>query len=173
MQLDSKTYGIFGAIVVVVALVSFYGGVQYGKSQAISGTPNPVVQGQFGNRDNRQNNQGTNAQRAIRSRGNSAFGEVLAKDAQGITLKTQDGGSKIVFISQTTPVTKSVDGVLDDVKVGTSVMVNGTPNADGSITAQSVQIRPAFVPQPQGQAPQQNGQPSSGQPQGQSQPAQK
>ena len=42
-------------------------------------------------------------------------------------------------------------GALSDVSVGQNIMANGKTNSDGSITAQTIQIRPA---QPQGQGSQ-------------------
>lgn len=69
-------------------------------------------------------------------------GSVLSMDEKSVTLKLQDGGSRIVFISPSTPVSKSVEGSLADLKVGERVMVTGSQNQDGSFTAQAFQIRP-------------------------------
>lgn len=88
-----------------------------------------------------------------------AAGEVIAKDEASITVNLRDprpaaspgagneggGGSRIVFFTAETPITKSVSGSAADVVIGTQVFVNGTQNQDGSITADSIQIRP-FAP---------------------------
>ncbi len=80
----------------------------------------------------------------MRSRaGNSAFGTILSFDATSITIATQGGGSKTILISPTTSILKSTAGTQGDLTTGTTVIVNGTPNADGSISASTVSIRPA------------------------------
>ena len=69
-------------------------------------------------------------------------GEILSRTADSITVQLRDGGSRIVFLTEKTAMTKSAAATTDDLANGTSVFVSGTANADGSITAASVQIRP-------------------------------
>jgi hypothetical protein len=128
--------------VVVAGGGSFYGGMQYAQSKTV--TPQnfanmtqeerEALRGQFGN--------GTGARGMRTVNGGGASGEILSKDETSITIKLRDGGSKIVFLSGTTPITKQAEGILADLSVGTQVNAMGTANPDGSITAQSVQIRP-------------------------------
>ncbi len=128
--MNKTTSLIIGIIIVVV--IAFYLGDRYGKNSA------PVATTRSGGM--------AGGQRGMRGGGNGGgftVGEVLSKDDKSITVKLRSGGSEIVFLSTKTPVSKSVDGSLDDITVGSQVMVSGTPNSDGSLNAQSVQIRPA------------------------------
>lgn len=126
-------------VAVVVGVVGFYGGMQYGKSSAASATPG----------SGRGNFQGFGGQGGgmMRTRGmNGGFtgGSILSKDDKSITLKLRDGGSKIIFFSAATKVMKSTAGATGDLAVGGDVTVMGTTNSDGSITADSIQIRPSL-----------------------------
>lgn len=71
-------------------------------------------------------------------------GQILSVDDTGITVKARDGSSKIVIISSSTSIDKPTQASKSDLKQGDMVAVFGTQNADGSVTAQNVQINPAF-----------------------------
>jgi hypothetical protein len=113
---------------VIITGIAFYGGMIYGKSTVPS-------RGQFGN-----GTRGT----GTRGGGNGSFtaGEILSKDANSITIKMQDGSTKIALIASSTQVMKSSTGSLSDLMTGIEVTVTGTANSDGSVSAKSVQIRP-------------------------------
>lgn len=78
--------------------------------------------------------------------GGFATGEVIGKDAQGITVKLTDGSSKIIFVASSTSFTKSSKVSVTDVAVGSNVMITGSTNTDGSITARGIDIRPDALP---------------------------
>jgi|SRR6185369_10444586 len=115
----------------VIAGLAFYGGIKYASAKS------PV-----GNRAFTTQFMGVRGGvRGGMMNGGFTGGEILSKDANGITLKLQAGGSKIVFFSASTTVMKTTIGTNDDLLVGGQVTVTGKENSDGSITAQSVQVR--------------------------------
>ncbi len=118
-------------LVILVAGVSFWCGTIYQKSQA-----HTTLAGQFSGRLGRTG-----------SGGGVTAGQIISTDANGITIQLQNGSSQIVLVSNRTQINKMTSGALKDLSVGTNVIVTGTANSDGSLTAQSVQIRPAgFIP---------------------------
>jgi hypothetical protein len=125
-------------LILVVAAGSFFGGMKYGVAKK---TANGAAQ-RFGQMA------GT-GQRAFGDAGgfrangaNLVNGEVLSKDDKSVTVKLNDGGSKIVFFSDATKFMKTATDTIDNLKVGDNIMANGTANADGSISAESIQLRP-------------------------------
>ena len=69
-------------------------------------------------------------------------GEITSSDGKSHTVKMNDGGSKIIFLSSTTQINKAQTAVTDDLKVGEQVSIFGQTNADGSVTAQNIQLNP-------------------------------
>lgn len=113
-------------IVAIIALVvgggaGFFGGMQYQKGQ----TP---ARGQFV------------ARRFGGANSTIIRGQVLSKDSNSVTVKLQDGSTKIVILSNSTTVAKSSLGTADDIANGNNITVVGTSNSDGSVTAADVQV---------------------------------
>lgn len=132
-----KTLLIIVGVAVLVVAAAFFGGMKYAESK------NPRRQfsmAGFGANTGGQarviNGQG--AQRG----GGLVIGEILSKDDKSVTVKLPDGGSKIIFFSNSTEIMKFVSGAVSDLEVGKTISVNGSANSDGSITAQSIQVRP-------------------------------
>lgn len=164
-------------IIVLTALIfgggGFYGGMKYNQSKnsqvdfsaqggsALGGrdfgnlTPEQMQQRfqQMGVNGGARPRQGSGGQG-----GGFATGEVISKDDKSITVKTPvlgqnanssgQGSTKIIFYSSSTEIGKSVSGDAADLEVGKTVTINGSANSDGSITAQSIQIRPEIQPLP-------------------------
>ena len=133
--------------VVVAGAGSFYGGMVYGKSkgglQNLTAAQRQAFSANgFGGA---QRNAAGQARGADRSAGGGFVnGDIIAKDDKSLTVKSADGGSKIVFLSNTTQIMKSVDGSAADLETGKNVMITGSANSDGSLTAESIQLRPAM-----------------------------
>ena len=148
----NKLIAIVIATAVVVGGGAFYGGMKYAQSKVPQGR---LSQADFQNlqnfspeeRQQRLQELGANAGgfRGGQRGGNAGgftTGEIISKDDKSVTVKLRDGGSKIVFLSDSTEITKSAAGTLSDLEVGKNISVNGTTNSDGSITAQLIQLRP-------------------------------
>ena len=137
----NKTKIIVGAV--VIAVVFFAGGYFLaGSSAKTSGRSGAYGAGAAGFARGMGTTTGAGGMGG-RAGANFTGGTVIAKDTQSITVQAQTGGSKIVFVSGSTQVSKTVSGTLDDVSIGTSVTITSTQNPDGSFTAQMVQVRPA------------------------------
>ena len=142
--MKNKKVIISVVVCLVIAVLSFWGGLMYvGKNIK---NANLSRQGNFS-----QNGFGQNGGTRIGGQGmrggmggGLVSGEVLSMDQKSITVKLRDGGSKIVLFSPNTKVEKTVDGATSDVVTGKTVMVTGTANSDGSVSATSIQLRPAF-----------------------------
>jgi hypothetical protein len=126
------------AVALLLVGTAFYGGIKY--NQINNKASLAGARARFGQNAG-QGFTGTGKAGAMGARGGGVAGEVLSKDATSITVKLRDGGSKIVFYSGSTQVTKSAAGTIDDVAIGGQVVVTSTPNSDGSVTAQSIQLR--------------------------------
>lgn len=74
-------------------------------------------------------------------------GEIIGSDDKSITVKLQDGSSKIVILSDKTEINKAATGSRQDLKTGERVMVVGQENMDGSVTAQNIQLNPNLIRQ--------------------------
>lgn len=110
-------------IVLIIGGAAFYGGVQYSQSQRVR---------QFGGRDQRNGGAG------------SAFisGTIVSINDKNIVLKANDGSSKTIFFSDATKIMHTVPGGAGDLTSGVQVSGSGVANDDGSISAESIQIRP-------------------------------
>jgi len=131
-------------IAVVILIVGFGAGLAYGKNSAAA--PAATRSGFTGS---------TGARGAFAGRGGAGgvIGTVAAKDANTISIQliATSSGSQIVLYSPSTAITKTISGTIDDVSIGSSVIVQGTPNPDGSVSANSIQIRPTQQSQTTGQ----------------------
>ncbi len=122
-------------VAIVVGCAAFFGGMQYQKSQ----TSGPM-QGQFRGPNGGGPQGGFQGGSGNRQGMTPVSGEIISQDDTSITVKMQDGSSKIVILSDDTNINKSSEGSKTDLKTGETVTAFGTSNSDGSITAQNVSI---------------------------------
>ncbi len=139
-KFNNKQLAIGLAVLLAVGGSSFYGGLKYGESKAAPAGARFQVFGQGAQRGGAS--AGTQ-QRANRG-GGFVSGDIMSVDDKSLTIKSRDGGSRIILLSGSTEVSKFSAGALSDLQVGDSVTVTGKTNTDGSITAQTIQERPAM-----------------------------
>jgi len=120
---------------VVFAAGGFYVGMKYQ-----SGKSSTAGTGQYAGRYGGQGGMGRTGNRAGGVR--PITGSILSADPSSITVKLQDGSSSIVLLSAQTTINKAASASATDLTVGERVSAFGTANADGSMTATSVQINP-------------------------------
>ncbi len=139
VSLAKNTLAIAGVLVAVV-----FFGAGYFTSSKLAGpkAPGGMQFAPGGNGAQRQNAQMRNRN----SLGGFINGELVKKDAGSFSLKQRDGSMKLVLITSSTKAMKMSEGTLDEFNVGQQVMVTGSANSDGSLTAQTVQIRPDDMP---------------------------
>ncbi len=119
---------------VIIAAVFFFIGDKVGSHRSVQ----PQGFGYGG----MMNGQGGPGRTGMRRAGGFANGIILSMTDSSITITLQNGGSQTIYFTPTTPVLKSVAGAPTDLKTGEMITATGTPNADGSIAATNVTIRP-------------------------------
>ena len=119
----------------VIAIVALGGGYFWGKAGVSASRAGFAGAGTYGSSTRRF----TGAAGA----GGLTTGQISTIDSSSITLQLANGNSQVVFYSSSTPVSEPTIVSVSTLKVGTNVMVGGTPNTDGSLTAQTIQVRNA------------------------------
>jgi hypothetical protein len=139
------------ATAIVVGGGSFYFGMKYGTASSATAQSSG-----YANENTSGGTRGAGGARGQRGGAGGGFvsGDIIAVDNTGMTIQlrnsggqgsstpTEGTGSKIVLFDASTQVMKTAQGSLKDLTVGEQVTTTGTANSDGSVTAQSIQIRP-------------------------------
>lgn len=134
MKKNSIVFIIIGFV--IIAGISFFAGIKYQQSTQ------PSFSRQFG--QGQGTRMGLGQSQGNRTGFRPVNGEIINSDDKSITVKLQDGSSKIIILSDKTTINKAANATKNDLKTGEKVAVFGTENADGSITAQSIQLNPIF-----------------------------
>jgi hypothetical protein len=139
-KMNKNTMMIGAIILIIVALGGgFFAGMQYQKSQNTFAAGG----GQFANRNfGGGGGQGFGGRGAGGQRVTPVRGQILSLGSNILTVKQQDGTTKIVVIGTGTVFVNTQKAAVSDLKTGDTVMVVGGANSDGSITASDIQINP-------------------------------
>lgn len=133
--------------VMLVGAGSFYGGMKYaeGKNAEVSafgGSNSSPAERQQRSQFGAAIGGFRGGTGGMGARGGIVAGEIISKDDKSVTVKLNNGGSKLIFVSDATNVSKSAEGALSDLQIGTQILANGAPNQDGSINAKIIQLSP-------------------------------
>lgn len=151
-----KIIPIIVAVAVIIGGGAFYGGIKYAQSGS---SRSEFSRADFQNLSSEERQQRFSATggRASGDHEGGSFrggfgsgsggtrpltGEIITQNEDSFTIKLSDGSTKIVFVSDSTQITKSVDGAVDDLTEGKQIFVSGSENPDGSYTAQTIQLTP-------------------------------
>lgn len=127
-------------LIIVMGGAGFFGGVKYQQDKV------PRM-GQFGRNENSLNNRNQIDIGQKRMGNGQIVGEIVSVDEKTMTVKMTDGSSKIVLLSENTAVSKSTEAQKSELKAGVRVAVLGTPNTDGSVTGQNIELEPKLLGQ--------------------------
>lgn len=134
-----KTH-IIWVLVVIVALI---GGFFWGKASAGSARPTAFAgAGAFGASSTRRFGGGAGGGGGAGAAGGGfVTGQIVSMSTDSFTLQLANGNSEVVLYSTSTPVTEPTTVSVNSLTTGTNVMVVGSSNSDGSLTAQTIQVR--------------------------------
>lgn len=138
-----KNNNLFITVIAVVITggIAFFGGMKYQQSKNLSQFRQ--FSGNFGGINNMKND--NNVKQGGRMGFRPVNGEIISADNESITVKLQDGSSKIVFLSNKTTINKADVATKSDLKNGEKIVAFGTENSDGSMTAQNIQLNPSNI----------------------------
>lgn len=142
-------------IPIIVAFIFGAGGFYSGMKYQQSTSRQIGLNGQFGGRNQSQGGMmpqgGAMGQNGTRSRAGfrPVTGEITAVDTDSITVELEDGSSKIVLLTDETTINKAEAVEKDQLIKGVTVSVMGQEDADGIVSAQSVQLDPVNLQMPQ------------------------
>lgn len=130
--------------VIVSLFVGVTGGFLVGKNQAvgIGGENRENFRGGTAGMGNRPGGVGLNRMVGFRP----INGEIISVEEGSMTVKTEDGSTKLILVSDKTVYNQTTKINRDSLKVGDKIGAFGTTNQDGSVSAQNIQINPIDRP---------------------------
>ncbi|MDO8517907.1 MAG: hypothetical protein Q7S26_01265 [bacterium] len=142
-----EKYAVIVVVFAVIAGSAFWGGMKYQAYRHPAPAAGSIVI------PAPPHSGGANGQATSAPKIGSAIGQVISVTSSGFTVKSPDGKTKTVSYTASTTanitVTKMTTLSPKDISVGESVFASGLLQADGSITAQMIQVTQSTpVPQP-------------------------
>jgi hypothetical protein len=145
--------GLQSALITVVVLVllagSFYGGMLLGERRARADLPAAFRdrmaqfgQGAEGLPGAGEGMRGQGGVARFGVQGGGVFGQIEEIDGSTIVVTGFNGQQTVVQITDTTLIEKYASVTAADLAIGEQVIVSGSENDDGSVTARSVQVAP-------------------------------
>jgi hypothetical protein len=126
-------------LLIIVAGASFFAGVKYQEAQRSSWARQMMGNGMGSGRMG-----GVLPGMGNRLGLRPVNGEIISAEEKSLTVKLADGSSRIVLLADKTTINKATEATKDDLQVGEKVAIFGQENADGSVTAQSIQLNPVL-----------------------------
>ncbi|MFA5051908.1 MAG: DUF5666 domain-containing protein [Patescibacteria group bacterium] len=154
----NKIIANISVIAVVIAGAAFYGGMTFQKNQdSLSGLAGSALTNKLASLGLTTPDNGLAAQNVNGTFQNGRFpggitdrqfgggmvtGKIISANSKSVTVQQQTGATTTVYFSDITDITKSSSGTAGDLSNGTNIMVSGTSNSDGSVTASTIRINP-------------------------------
>jgi hypothetical protein len=146
--------GVQSVLLAIAALVllggSFYGGMVYGKQTAEAAIPAQFAErmARFAEEGGELPEPGEGFGQGGPGRfggqggegGGGRMGQIEQNDGSTIIISSPDGSQTVVNVTDTTLIEKYAAVTAAELEVGEQVVVSGSENDDGSITARSIQV---------------------------------
>lgn len=141
-MMDKKKLPLAIAFGLIVLVIVFYAGRLSVSSRAREVSRQNFASGNLlGQQGRSEGTKGVTRGRMGQGGINMVGGEIIGKDEKSITVKLSDGGSKIIYFSDSTVIDRLDKATFEDLMIGRSVSVNGMINNDGSLSAQIIQLK--------------------------------
>ncbi len=125
----------------IVTAIALGGGFFWGKSIVASTAINRTGTGRFAFASSTSGGFAGRAGLGAGAGGGFAVGQVASIDSNSLMLQLPNGNSENVYYSSSTQVIIPQPSSISKIKSGTMVMIGGTQNIDGSMTATTIQVR--------------------------------
>ncbi|CAN5308833.1 hypothetical protein BH10PAT1_BH10PAT1_6180 [soil metagenome] len=133
--MKNKNIIIVGIVALIIGVAGgFFGGMQYQQNKLTAGRTQ-FTAGNFTRGGNTAAGTGR-----TEANGMAVRGQIISADSNSITVKLQDGSTKIVVLGSTATIAKTTTGSASDLTNGAEVTVFGTTNSDGTVSATNVQV---------------------------------